>query len=696
MTTKHSSSHRAALFDSRGKAVRLGPQIGKGGEGAVFEVEGQPDLAAKIYHQTVLSPETVAKLEVMVANGSSDLAKISAWPESSVYLEAGKQPCGILMPRIKNARQLHELYGTATRRLHFPEVRWHHLLLAARNLAAAFDAMHSAGIVVGDVNQGNLLVDGQMRIRFIDCDSFQISENGRIFYCPVGTPHFTPSELQSTKLRDVVRTVDHDCFGLAVLVFHLIFVGRHPFAGRFRGQGDMQIERAIAERRFAFSRDRATTLVDPPPASLNLSDMPSALGDLFEVAFCGNSVNGTPRPTPAQWVEQLDALMRQRQICSFDNLHVHYDQLKECPWCRIEDEGGPSFFVADSGVSQVSKDRLGELDRRIGQLQILEFPDLNMKRLDPPGRLVLKALKDAPKLSQLDFAAGGMALGAAASLMGFAFSPALIMGTALCIGSGIYLLRSEKGQAHRKQELNLGASLQQHRDRLFKMGRSIQAVYQKRLKTYEQMVAELRQTVKWYRAEGEQLPEVLKQHRSTYLTEYLRKHLIREHIQGIPEMTHSLVAMLESFNVETALNIDSLMLSGIPNIDSTVMMELLQWRAQLERNFKFQPDHGVTEQHLKIAETAATQRFKLAQARKVLMGSKQLEVRVHNGNAEIIHALSQFDKVAAQATTVAMELRAYQSARKRLERSINRSPLVILSLAVGIPTAGYLFYLLFG
>jgi hypothetical protein len=47
-------------------------------------------------------------------------------------------------------------YGTYNRSRHFPEVKWHHLLLAAPYVAAAFDSLHAAHIVVGDVNQANL------------------------------------------------------------------------------------------------------------------------------------------------------------------------------------------------------------------------------------------------------------------------------------------------------------------------------------------------------------------------------------------------------------------------------------------------------------------------------------------------------------------------------------------------------------
>ena len=389
MTTKPSSLHRASLtktptlINTLCQPVQLGREIGKGGEGIVFEVTGHPSLVAKVYHQTP-SSDTIAKLEAIVACGSPELELISAWPHSLLYHPQRRIPCGILLPRIVESRHLHELYGTYNRRRHFPEVKWHHLLLAARNVAAAFDSLHSAGIVVGDVNQGNLMVDVQMRVRFIDCDSFQISDGGRVFPCPVGTPHFTPPELQSTKLRDVRRTPNHDRFGMAILIFHLLFVGRHPFAGRYRGWEELTIERAIAERRFAFSKNRAATQVDPPPASLLLDDLPGPIAELFELAFRSN-VSGAERPTVPQWCERLEAALKCRKVCTFDPSHVYYDRLQQCPWCRIEDDGGPTFFVAGS-ASLVSHDRLETFDRKIRELSIPAFPDLTPRQLQVPWR----------------------------------------------------------------------------------------------------------------------------------------------------------------------------------------------------------------------------------------------------------------------------------------------------------------------
>ncbi len=728
MTINHSSSPPVTaaapnLVDAGGRVISLGPQLGKGGEGTVYEVHERSAAVAKIYHQPTLDPATVAKLTALVTLRSPELSAIAAWPESILYRQAGGQPCGILLPKIAAARQLHELYGSANRRLHFPKVHWHHLLLAAKNLAMAFDTLHAAGIVVGDVNQGNLLVDHQMRVHFIDCDSFQITHDGQTFPCPVGTPHFTPPELQSQQLREVARSTEHDNFGLAVLIFHLLFMGRHPFAGRFRGEGDLPLERAIAEGRFAFSRHREATLVDPPPASLSLEELPPDLGNLFEQAFRGSggergSSPRGPRPTPAAWAAGLAALLRRRQVCSVEAQHVFYNQLSQCPWCRIENEGGPAFFAVNGGVSAVSRERLGEFDRRIALLQIPTFPSLGPRRLDLPGGLALRAPKIAPRLAKLDVAAGALLLGAVAGVAGLIYPPVLVAGTLAAVGGGAYLLRSPTAIQRRQRQAGWEKKLGTYQQRLLSMGRLIRRGHGKRSETYQQLVRELKTALRWYRAEGAELQQILRENRGTQLTEYLRRQLLSDHVAEIPGLTDSTLAMLESFNVETALQIDPLLLTGIPNISSGDVMELLQWRAQVEQEFKSLPENqlrgaqrpgrvadglGTRGQlppdrsggaQLTQAEAADAQRFKVAQARKVLMGCQQLEALVQGGRAELNYALRQFDKLGDKAKGVARKLRDFLSGRRKTERLLNRSPLTICLLAFGLPLVCWLVQLM--
>lgn len=701
MTTRHSSSHRGSpprsttLVDSHGQSIRLGSEIGKGGEGGVFEVDRRPMLVAKVYSHLPLSSETVDKLEAMVACRSPELEMIAAWPQSVLFDPRRNQPCGILMRRIAQARHLHELYGTYNRRHHFPDVQWHHLLLAARNVAAAFDHLHSAEIIVGDVNQGNLMVDPQMCVSFIDCDSFQISANGSVFHCPVGTPHFTPPELQNKKLRDIQRTINHDGFGMAILIFHLLFVGRHPFAGRFRGGADLSIEKAIAERRFAFSRDKGETLVDPPPASLLLEDLPEPIATLFEQAFRARGDEGE-RPIPRQWVAQLESLIGRRKVCSFDASHVYYDRLDECPWCRIEDEGGPAFFVLGGSSSMISVDRLDALDKKVRELMVPTFPDLAPRRLAMPHVLCPKPPATKPKISSCDVAAMVMAASAVLCLLGVVSGWSLLAGAVCSLVGGGWLLFCKSSRARRRQIDKLTERLGQVQQRLLKWSQSIMAEHEQRKDDYEDALAQLRVERDHFQAEPTQLEDVLVYQRAGQKNRFLGRNLIRDNMTAIRGLNYSIVAMLESFGIESALDVDRLKLFGVPGLSASLIMELTNWREQVEAKFAFKPDHGVTLNQVEMAGETAIRRFRVSQARTVLMGAKQLISQADAGRYELQRVLSDYDQSVAQGNDIAVELRDLQSNRRPLERWLNRSPETTLAAAIGIPLAGLLLRLIFG
>jgi hypothetical protein len=134
---------------------------------------------------------------------------------------------------------------------------------------------------------------------------------------------------------------------LALLVFHLLFMGRHPFAGRYLGQGDMPIETAIAQGRFAFSRQSSAYLMRPPPHSLELTSLPPNFVALFETAFAVPR-NGTHRPSAEQWRDALSSATQAVSPCRVDKSHTHLGKPESCPWCQIEQNGGPAFFTSVS------------------------------------------------------------------------------------------------------------------------------------------------------------------------------------------------------------------------------------------------------------------------------------------------------------------------------------------------------------
>jgi len=271
-------------YSGAGHPVEPGKVLGRGGEGAVHEIAGRPGFVAKIYHQPV-SPDKALKLEGMVRQAHPGLLEIAAWPVDVLRIQPGGPAQGFVMHRVNGYHEIHSLYGPSHRKRTFPQADWSFLIHTARNLASAFETIHARGHVIGDVNPGNVVVSPQALVKLIDCDSFQIDTGERLFLCDVGVPQFTAPELQDRPFHGLRRTPDHDAFSLALLCFHLLFMGRHPFAGRYRGKGDMPIERAIQDYRFAFGRHAAARLMEPPPHTLPFTALPQTVAELFERAF---------------------------------------------------------------------------------------------------------------------------------------------------------------------------------------------------------------------------------------------------------------------------------------------------------------------------------------------------------------------------------------------------------------------------
>ena len=279
-----------------GRPLALGKRIGKGGEGEVFAIDSRPDSAVKIYKDE-LRAQREPKVRAMVHADLADSTKLVAFP-AAVATDVSGDFIGFLMRLVSGYRPIHDLYGPKSRKLHFPKADYRFVVRAALNVANAVVKVHQSGCVIGDFNHSGVLVSGEATVALIDADSFQYSRGDKVFPCVVGVPDFTPPELHGANLSAVRRTQDHDNFGLAVAIFHLLAMGKHPYAGRFAG-GDISMSEAIAQHRFAFSQTRAAeTRTTPPPASVSLKDFPPHIATAFEAAF---GRDPAARPTAASW-----------------------------------------------------------------------------------------------------------------------------------------------------------------------------------------------------------------------------------------------------------------------------------------------------------------------------------------------------------------------------------------------------------
>lgn len=586
------------LIDSSGRAVVLGKSLGRGGEGEVFELPEQPGLVAKIYHAQPDQSRRL-KIESMVRRASPELTRIAAWPQQLLISPHDRELHGIVMPRVVRAKPIFELYSLAQRKTHFPKADYRFLVRAARNCAAAFDTVHRAGIVIGDVNQGNVLVNDQALVTFIDCDSFQIAdEAGRVFRCEVGVAHYTPPELQSVNLGTVTRTVDHDGFGLATLIFHLLFLGRHPFAGKFLGTGDMPLETAIKEYRFAFAKGGASRL-EPPPHSLTLSDITPRLARLFEVSF-GRT---TKRPSANEWCDALVELESGLAGCPVDPGHHYASTLSKCPFCRIADAGGPNFFITVTVQALLGSATKVNVDDLWGQIQRLPTPRQavlasTVPRLARPK--VRKANVGASERRTLIRFLKVTAICFAAMVPVSLTNPVVVLWMAAAVGFGLWwrvevrndpvsiLYREYRGK------LGLAKAQLQSAVRRFEQQRSeADRRFAERKRSIEGTYTQIKALPKGKAAELTKMQQSL---RDRQLYNYLDSHLI-ENAQ-IPGIAAARADILQSFGIESAADINVNTLSMVPGFGDVLIGRLLAWRQYLESKFVFNATGGLPKKDL--------------------------------------------------------------------------------------------------
>ena len=328
-------------YTGNGSTIKPAAVLGKGGEGTVFSIQNENDLAVKLYLPH-LAAERHAKITGMVSANLHASATFVAYPIDTVFATGGRF-FGFTMRIMPGRKPAHQLYSPTGRKAAFPRATYPMLVRATANIARAVYNVHSTGCVIGDINHSGVLVSDNATVVLIDSDSFQFSLT--VLPIPVRSVFLSlrHPELQGKDLSTVVRTVNHDNFGLAVLIFYTLMMGRHPFAGRYLGQGDMPMDRAIAEFRFAYSARRGATLTEPPPNVPTLADLPLEVGDAFERAFGPNGATGA-RPSASQWISILDKAESELTQCSASPAHHYFRSAKACPWCRME-RAYPGFMA---------------------------------------------------------------------------------------------------------------------------------------------------------------------------------------------------------------------------------------------------------------------------------------------------------------------------------------------------------------
>ncbi len=320
---------------AKGQTITTGPQLGAGGEGAVFDVVGQPAMVAKIYHAHRLDAALAAKVTAMVADPPDDETRAKfnhvsiAWPEAVLY--NGNTFMGYIMPKIPKSDDLYDLLQPQQRAQQHPTLNHRHLYRSARNFALAMAAIHRKGYVIGDVNFKNALFNDDALITVVDCDSMQVTDAKNVVHrCLVGIPEYTSPELQGQDFAKVNRSANNDAFGLAVLTFQLLMQGFHPFAGRpLPGAPDVEQVHVycITQKIFPYVTNKVFA---PPAAAPPIGALPAVLQNLFSRAFLT-----TNRPTPKEWADTIELIESRLGKCS-NNPDHWYPSDGACVICEVD------------------------------------------------------------------------------------------------------------------------------------------------------------------------------------------------------------------------------------------------------------------------------------------------------------------------------------------------------------------------
>lgn len=628
------------FYDSQNQPHALGEQIGRGGEGAVFSLSEDFSVVAKIYHEPI-EEDKAEKLRWMARNKDEKLLKVAAWVIDVLYDAPNGKVVGFLMPNIR-AKEIHELYSLKSRRVYFPEATWHFLVHTAANVARAFYSLHKNAHVMGDVNHGNCVVLADGTVKLIDCDSYSVKTENFRYRCEVGVATHLAPELQKADLGEIEREANHDNFGLAVIIFQLLFLGRHPFAGNYTGAEDKSLEDCIAEYRFAFGEKAQLYQVKQPPGTLSLNQVSLPVATLFERAFSSENKN---RPEPREWVEALEDLSDNLEQCSFHPGHLYFNQLTVCPWCAIEGQTGVMLFPFISSTRNGDDEKpfnIFTIENLISNLGIstnLPARPLKPEVLPMPSPQIVEAQKSSKNRQYAIVGAHFVTLTFLMAIFGVGVS--CFLGFLLM---ALFITILNNTDKNLRGEIN---------DRLT----SAQAAWERLENDWSKALApkkvtddlsQIKNRIGDYqnlqRTSLQQLKSVDEKHQARSCEAFSENYKLST--AKVPELDEGKVRTLNYHGIKTVADLDEKNLSRISILHEDTKKNLLEWRENLEKNYRANNDQKLENEKKFLSQTITEKRRVMEKEIEFLLASLRsgsLAVRQHQQ-----HIVSKSEKAARE------------------------------------------------
>lgn len=626
----------------------IGNEIGKGGEGHVFEVCESPAILLKIYTEELAS-DKMDKLRYMTTMRQPAIYRFAAWP-LDLAIHNGRVE-GFVMNKLMGYVPLHMLFNPMDRKKLFPDKGYNFLIHVARNLATAFHSLHVEGLIIGDVNEGNILVNPQGMVAFIDCDSFQIKNKDHYYFCEVGVPRYTPPELLSAKsFSQVVRTVNTDAFSLAILLFQILFLGRHPFAGRNNSAEDFDEERAIREQEFAYSLKKQYKRLLPPLNSFDIADLSDGLITLFHRAF----ENQDQRPSPKEWMVALDIFSKDIITCGKTKIHTYPRTMENCPWCDFQAKKGIVYFLDDSERNILADNQEFAMFLNDINTEKLSLEKFKVRYLHTP----LTQGKIDPRWYRYRWLHLLTALVGGAIIAAFAVIHSAFVLLAIIFLAMYHVKSPFRRKIERELERGIGLIQDMKKQQLTIV---MEYDHPKDLKHYRDVQDAINASIKEYK----KLPDrYLKERRLVeekwyhkQLSLYLAGFLIVDF--EIPSLWAAKKQLLYDNEILTAADISRLNKIKIAGIGPKNMQILISWQQQMANGFEYKPDYEQINKELaKLSRELAIQKASMENnIRQLYVGLKVHKNSILNRQTFLAQKYNEIDTAISRNTFFADELK---------------------------------------
>lgn len=246
------------IIDNKGIKYEIDPHhsLSSGGEGTIYSLNN--GFVVKLYHNKsdALSQTKIDELSPLDG-------KLFVKPQIAVTGDYN----GYIMEELNltDYYPIYSLYSPMFANKRSLPTDYKHKL--AEKLIMGVKNAHDNGIVIGDLNPFNIMVNDQLDLKFIDVDSYQ-----------------TKSYKHNDKLLEEVRdyyyngivSEDSDYFALSVMVFNL-FTGMHPYKGIHKTYRDKLKDREI--NNISLLNEKEINNIKVPKFYTPISD--TALKDMF-------------------------------------------------------------------------------------------------------------------------------------------------------------------------------------------------------------------------------------------------------------------------------------------------------------------------------------------------------------------------------------------------------------------------------